>query len=247
MSSSFIHPTAVCGEGCRIGHFSVINEGVVLGSRVTVGNGVTIYPGTIIGDDCIIYDNAVLGKPLSPAITSTVKSDKSTPPLKIGRGCTLGVAAVVYAGTDIGDYCLVGDLATIRERCCIGNYVIVGRGVAVENQVSVGNNTKIQTGAYITAYTTIEDYVFIGPLVKTYNDNFMGRTEERFKFIKGPTIRRGARVGGSAVLLPGVVVAEETFVAAGSLVARDTPPRKVVKGVPARVVRDVPAKELLDQ
>ncbi|NPV27292.1 MAG: N-acetyltransferase [Firmicutes bacterium] len=243
---NFIHPAAILGENCQIGYYTVINAGVVIGDRAVIGNGVTVYPGTVIGHGCIISDNAVLGKPLTLAKISTVKIVGELPPLRIGAECKIGAGAVIYAGTVIGNHCLVGDLASVREQCRLGEYVVVGRGVAVENQVTIGDYTKIQTGAYITAHTTIADHVFIGPMAKTYNDNYMGRTEKRFQYLKGPTIHRGARVGGGALLLPGVVINEEAFVAAGALVTRDVPARRLVKGVPARVVREVPAEELLD-
>ena len=74
----------------------------------------------------------------------------------------------------------------------------------------------------------------------------MGRTEGRHALIKGPTIRRGARVGGGAVLCPGVEIGEEPFVGAGAVVIRDVPPRTVVVGNPARVLREVPEEEFLE-
>jgi acetyltransferase-like isoleucine patch superfamily enzyme len=74
----------------------------------------------------------------------------------------------------------------------------------------------------------------------------MGRTERRATLKRGPIVRRGARVGGGAVLLPGVEIGEEAFVGAGALVLRDVPTRTVVVGAPARPLRDVPADELLD-
>jgi acetyltransferase-like isoleucine patch superfamily enzyme len=88
--------------------------------------------------------------------------------------------------------------------------------------------------------------VFVAPCVVTTNDNFMGRTERRKELMRGPTIRRGARVGGGAVLCPGVEIGEEAFVGAGAVVTKDVPPRKVVVGSPARVLRDVAAEELLE-
>jgi acetyltransferase-like isoleucine patch superfamily enzyme len=74
----------------------------------------------------------------------------------------------------------------------------------------------------------------------------MGRTEARLEVMRGPTVRRGARVGGGAVLVPGVEIGEEAFVGAGAVVIRDVPPRTVVVGNPARVIRDVPPDELLE-
>jgi acetyltransferase-like isoleucine patch superfamily enzyme len=73
----------------------------------------------------------------------------------------------------------------------------------------------------------------------------MGRTERRHELMKGPTIRRGARIGGGVVLCPGVEIGEEAFVGAGAVVVRDVPPRAVVVGNPARQIRDVPDEELL--
>jgi acetyltransferase-like isoleucine patch superfamily enzyme len=74
----------------------------------------------------------------------------------------------------------------------------------------------------------------------------MGRTEKRLALMKGPTIRRAARVGGGAVLCPGVEIGEEAFVGAGAVVTKDVPPRTVVVGNPARHLREVPGEELLE-
>ena len=134
----------------------------------------------------------------------------------------------------------------MRERVTIGDDVVVGRGSLVENDTTVGAMTRIQADAYITAYSTLEEHVFIAPCVVTTNDNFMGRTEQRRELMKGPTIRRAARVGGGAILCPGVEIGEEAFVGAGAVVTKDVPPRVVVVGSPARVLRDVPEDELLD-
>jgi acetyltransferase-like isoleucine patch superfamily enzyme len=128
----------------------------------------------------------------------------------------------------------------------IGDDVVLGRGSLVENDTTVGAQTRIQADAYITAYTTIEEHVFVAPCVVTTNDNFMGRTEKRLELLRGPTIRRGARVGGGAVLCPGVEIGEEAFVGAGAVVTKDVPPRVIVVGNPARVLRPVPEDELLE-
>ena len=151
------------------------------------------------------------------------------------------------AGATIGARVVLGDQSCIRERVTIGDDVVVGRGSLVENDTTIGALTKIQADAYITAYSVLEDNVFIAPCVVTTNDNFMGRTERRHELVKGPTIRRGARVGGAAVLCPGVEIGEEAFVGAGAVVIRDVPPRAVVVGNPARQIREVPDEELLER
>jgi acetyltransferase-like isoleucine patch superfamily enzyme len=191
-----------------------------------------------------ILEHAVVGKQPSLSPRSTAKRDP-LPPAEIGAGTIVSTGAIVFAGTSIGARVVLGDQSCVRERVAIGDDVVLGRGSLIENDTTVGALTKIQADAYITAYSTLEDNVFIAPCVVTTNDDFMGRTERRHALIAGPTIRRGARVGGGAVLCPGVEIGEEAFVGAGAVVTKDVPPRTVVVGNPARALRDVPADELL--
>jgi UDP-2-acetamido-3-amino-2,3-dideoxy-glucuronate N-acetyltransferase len=202
-----------------------------------------VYPGTVVGEGCRILDYAVVGKPPVLSSRSTTATEE-LPPLELGAGTVVSAGAIVFAGTAIGERVIVGDQACIRERCAIGDDVVVGRGSLVENDTQVGARTKIQADAYVTAYSLLEDDVFIAPCVVTANDNFMGRTEQRHALRRGPTVRRGARIGAAAVLLPGIEVGEEAFVGAGAVVLRDVPARAVMVGNPARQIREVPDDEL---
>jgi acetyltransferase-like isoleucine patch superfamily enzyme len=190
-----------------------------------------------------VLEHAVVGKQPSLGAASTAKRDP-LPPTTIGDGTVVSTGAIVFAGTVIGANCIVGDQSCIRERVRVGDDCVLGRGSLIENDTTVGAGTRIQAGAYLTAYSTLEEDVFIAPCVVTTNDNLMGRTERRKALMKGPTIRRGARVGGGAVLCPGVEIGEEAFVGAGAVVTRDVPARTVVVGSPARVLRDVDPAEL---
>ena len=203
-----------------------------------------VYPGTVVGEGCRILDYAVVGKQptLSPRSTA---AREELPPLELGPGTVVSTGAVVFAGTSVGERVIVGDQSCVRERCTIGDDVVIGRGALVENDTAVGTRSKIQADAYVTAYSTLEDDVFIAPCVVTANDNFMGRTEKRHALRKGPTIRRGARIGGAAILLPGIEIGEEAFIGAGAVVLKDVPARAVMVGNPARQIREVPDEELL--
>jgi acetyltransferase-like isoleucine patch superfamily enzyme len=205
----------------------------------------TVYPGTVLGDGVKVLEGAVVGKQPSLSPRSTAKREP-LPPAEIGDGTIVSTGAIVFAGTRIGARVILGDQSCVRERVEVGDDVVLGRGSLVENDTTIGARTKIQAGAYITAYCTLEEDVFVAPCVVTTNDNFMGRTERRHELIAGPTIRRGARVGGGAILCPGIEVGEEAFVGAGAVVLHDVPPRMLVVGSPARVLREVPADELLE-
>jgi acetyltransferase-like isoleucine patch superfamily enzyme len=211
---------------------------------VDVADTAIVYPGTVLGDGCKILDYAVVGKQPTLGPRSTTKQEQP-PPLELGAGTIVSTGAIVFAGTRVGARVIVGDQACVRERCDIGDDVVIGRGTLVENDTTIGKLTKIQADAYITAYSTLEDQVFIAPRVITTNDNFMGRTEKRHALRKGPTIRRGARIGAGAVLCPAVEIGEEAFVGAGAVVVNDVPPRVLVVGNPARVLREVPTEQLL--
>jgi len=204
----------------------------------------TVYPGTVLGEGVRVLENAVVGKQPTLSSRSTTRREP-LPPTEIGEDTVVSTGAIVFAGSRVGARVVLGDQSCVRERVTIGDDVVLGRGSLVENDTTIGAMTKIQAEAYITAYSTLEDHVFIAPCVVTTNDNFMGRTERRHELIKGPTIRRGARIGGGAILCPAVEIGEEAFVGAGAVVTRDVPPKKVVVGSPARVLRDVPDEELL--
>lgn len=245
MMERFVEPSATLGDGCVLGFGVVIEAGAAIGPGCTIGHHAVIHAGTRVGAGCHVEDHAVLGRRPRPATTSTVAVPSELPALDIGQGTTIGTGAVVYAGTTIGQQCLIGDLAFVREQVHVGDLVVIGTHVTVENEVTIGSHTKIQTGAYIAAWTTIEEHCFIAPCVVTANDNYMGRTERRFAQRGGPIVRRGARVGANATLLPNVEIGHEAFVAASSVVTRNVPPTQLVMGMPARVVRAVPADELL--
>lgn len=205
----------------------------------------TVYPGTVLGEGVKVLENAVVGKQPSLSPRSTTKREELAP-TEIGDGTIVSTGAIVFAGTRIGARVILGDQSCVRERVTVGDDVVLGRGSLIENDTTVGAMTKIQAMAYITAYSTLEEHVFIAPCVMTTNDNFMGRTARRHELTKGATIRRGARVGGGAVLCPGVEIGEEAFVGAGAVVTKNVPPRALVVGNPARVLREVPSEELLD-
>ena len=105
----------------------------------------------------------------------------------------------------------------MRERATIGSDSVIGRGSGIENDVSIGTGVRVQSNCYLAPDTVVEDDVFIGPGVVTANDNTMGRHAAGDEAAR-TRLRRACRVGAGAVLVPGVEIGEEAFVAAGAVV-----------------------------
>jgi acetyltransferase-like isoleucine patch superfamily enzyme len=223
----------------------LLGDGVELPDDAEIGANVVIHAGVRLGPEVQIQDGAIVGKALVVGSHSRAQLGGPGETL-IGAAAVIAAGAVVVAGASVGTAAFVGDQAHVRERAVVGAYSAVGRGSAVDNDVVIGERVKIQTGCYVTAFSLVEDDVFVGPGVYTFNDNTMGR-HPKGERLAGPTLRRACRVGGGALILPGVEVGEEAFVATGSVVTRDVPPRTLVMGSPARHVRDIGDEELIER
>jgi acetyltransferase-like isoleucine patch superfamily enzyme len=222
----------------------VLHPEAQVGRNVTFGANVVIHAAVEIRDGVTIGDGVVLGKQPSLSKRSAASGDAATP-LVIGQGATICTQAIVFAGSEVGEGAIIGDQAHVRERVTIGEGTVIGRGSGVENDVKIGARCRIQSQVYITAQSVIEDDVFIGPCAMTTNDNAMARHAPGAE-LRGATLKRACRIGGGAVLTPGVEIGEEAFVAAGAVVTASVASRTVVMGVPARVVRKVADDDLLE-
>jgi UDP-2-acetamido-3-amino-2,3-dideoxy-glucuronate N-acetyltransferase len=246
MSSSCIAASAEIADNTTIGELCVIGEHAKIGPGCVIGHHVIIHDDVIIGENVRIDDGTIIGKLPMRAANSAVTRDQQLPPTRIGNKGIVGTHVVIYRGCTIGEKVLIADLSTVRENVTVGDFTIVGRGVAIENYCTVGRYVKLETNVYLTAYSEVEDRCFIAPCVATSNDNYIGRTEERFKRFKGVIMRKGARIGVNATILPGVTIGADALVAAGALVTKDVPEKKIVAGVPAKVFRDVPREQWLE-
>jgi len=222
----------------------MLGAGVEIGAGVSFGAHVVVHADTIVGAGCAIEDHAVLGKRPRLARGSSTVGDCG--PLELAERVTVCAGAIVFAGASIAEGTIIGDQSFVRERASVGAESVIGRGSVVDNDVSLGARVRVQTNVYLTAFTIVEDDVFMGPGVTTTNDDAMGRHGAQTP-LRGAVLRRACRIGGGAVLTPGVEIGEEAFVAAGAVVTGDVPPRAVVMGVPARVVRQVSDEDLLER
>lgn len=186
-----------------------------LSDRVSFGAGTLVDEGALVG-----------------YISGRLKERK---PLVIGENARIRFGSVVYEGSTIGPGLETGHGVVIREENQIGAHLSIWNNSTIDYGCWIGNNVKIHTNCYIAQYTTIDDDVFLAPGVTVANDPCPTCT----LCMKGPTLRRGVRVGVNVTLLPHIEIGAQSVIAAGAVVTKDIPPRSLVVGNPGRVVKTI--------
>jgi acetyltransferase-like isoleucine patch superfamily enzyme len=96
----------------------------------------------------------------------------------------------------------------------------------------------VKCGVQLWDGVTLEDDVFVGPNATFTNDLEPRSRNDAAKLL--PTlVKKGASIGANATILPGLTIGEGAMVGAGAVVTKDVPPRTLVVGNPARVVRSL--------
>lgn len=233
-----IHPSAVVdsdsiGAGSEIGPCAVVAAGAVLDEEVRIHPHVVIEPGVRVGAGTEVLPGAYLGRE-PRAVGSIAREPNFERRLEIGEGCSIGSHAVIYYDVSIGPRTLVGDGASIREQVRIGEACVVGRNTIIDFGVEMDDESRLIDLSNITGGTRLGRGAFIGPGVMMMNDSTFAREGYVEEVVHAPRIEDEVKVGGGAVLLPGVRLGHGSTVAAGAVVTHDVEPGAAVFGIPAR-------------
>jgi acetyltransferase-like isoleucine patch superfamily enzyme len=155
--------------------------------------------------------------------------------LNIGKSARIRSGTVIYASSTIGEGLQTGHNVVIREENNIGDNLNIWNNSTIDYGCCIGNNVKIHCNVYVAQYTTLEDDVFLAPGVMIANDPHPICT----LCMRGPTVKRGARIGVNVTLLPHITIGEGALIGAGSVVTHDVHPHSVAYGNPARSVKYV--------
>jgi acetyltransferase-like isoleucine patch superfamily enzyme len=212
MTNCLIHPTAI------------VSVNAVLGQNVEVG------PYTIIHDDVVLRDNVKIGAYCELGIkTPLAKEDK----LEIGANSVIRSHATIYAGSCIGDSLVTGHYVTIRENSIIGLSCQIGNRSDIQGDCTIGNYTKMHADVHIGKCSKIGDFVWLFPEVLLTNDPMPPSNE-----LVGVVIKDYAVLAAKVLVLPGVVIGNDSVIAAGSLVKESISDGKLAVGNPAKIMCD---------
>ena len=132
--------------------------------------------------------------------------------------------------------------------CEVGDDSKIGTFVEVQKGAKIGKHCKVSSHTFICEGVTIGDEVFIGHGVTFTNDRFPRATNEDGSAqidddweVVETLVENRASIGSGATLLCGITIGESSLVGAGSVVTKDVPPRTIVAGNPARIVKKLDA------
>ncbi len=199
------HPSAIIDPS------AVIGDGSSIGAHVIIGPAVTIGPGSVVEPFCML-------------------GTQTDAPLNVGGGALIRSHSVIYSGSTIGPRLETGHHTTLREGHTIGTNLRVGSYSDLQGTTTIGDHVRIHSGVFVPQHTFIGDFVWLFPHVVLTNDPHPPSDVHT----AGPTIGDRAVIGARAVVLPGIAIGADAFVAAGATVTREVLAGRAVVGTPAR-------------
>lgn len=191
---------------------------------------VRILEGVELGVDVELQPPCIIGEPARGHRAGSVAT-------RIGASSVIRAFTIVYAGAWFGERVQTGHGALIREGNVIGDDSSVGSYSILEGRCAIGKRVRIHSRCFLSS-VTIGDDAFIGPGV-VFTDDPHPPCPKYVECGQGVVVETGAKIGGGAVLLPGVTVGAYSLIGGGSVVANDVLPRTVAVGNPARAIKTI--------
>jgi len=186
------------------------------------------FPNVQLGEDVQVDDFCILGRPARGR-------EPGAAPVVVGDGAIIRSHTVIYAGVRIGVRFQSGHWVLIREDTVIGDDCSVGSGTVIEFSVTIHDGVRLHSQCFIPEHSVLEAGCWLGPRVVVTNARFPASPRTKAS-LEPVLIKRAAKVGANATLLPGVVLGAGCLVGAGSVVTHDVPDDAIVVGNPARKV-----------
>ncbi|MES2629427.1 MAG: UDP-3-O-(3-hydroxymyristoyl)glucosamine N-acyltransferase [Bacteroidota bacterium] len=212
-ANSFIHPSAVIGEGCYVGAFAYIDEGVVVGAGTKIHPNVKVGRNVKIGNNCnlnsgvVVYDECVIGNQVTIHSNTVIGAD--------GFGFAPNSENQYNKVAQIGnvileDHVEIGANSTI-DRATLGS-TIIRKGVKLDNLIQIAHNVEIGENTVVAAQSGIAGSTKIG---------------------------KNCMIGGQVGIVGHLTIADEVKIAAQSGIGQSiTEKGAILQGSPAFSVGD---------
>lgn len=205
-----IHPTAI------ISNNSIIRDNVEIGAY------------SIIHDNVIIGNNSKIGAYCELGIDTPLAKEKK---LILGTNVNIRSNASIYIGSNIGNDLQTGHGITIRENSVIGMGVQLGNRTDIQGDCIIGDYTKMHADVHIGKMSKIGKFCWLFPEVLLTNDPTPPSND-----LMGVTLEDYVVVAAKSLLMPGIILKQNSVIAASSLVNNDVPEGKLVQGNPAKII-----------
>ena len=219
------------GKNVSIGHNCIIEDNVILGNDTYVDSNTIIRSGVTLGDNSTVGSNCIIGEYLMDFYTDRKYHAHS---LTIGQEALIRSGSIIYSDSIIGDHFQTGHQVTIREKSEIGNHVSIGTLSDIQGNCRIGNYVRLHSNVHIGQLSQIDDYVWIFPYVILTNDP----TPPSEDFV-GVTVNSFAIIATGAIIMPGIIIGQDSLIGAGAIVTKPVTEYSVVAGNPAKQISDV--------
>lgn len=196
---SGVHGSSVIGDDARIANSAVVMANVTIGSRVVIGENCVIFPGSVIGNDVTIGANC-----------------RIYPNVTIYAGCVIGERCGIHSGVVIG----ADGFGLAWNKDSWLKIPQIGR-VVLGNDVEIGANTTIDRGAL--GDTVIEDGAKLDNQIQIAHNCRIGKHTAIAGCVGiagSTTIGAYCTVGGAAMFVGHIEVADKVHIAGGALVSK---------------------------
>lgn len=215
-----VHPTALVSDKAKFGE------------NVTIGAYSIIHDNVVIGDNSVVEAYCELG--IENKFCDGL-------PLIIGKNAHIRSHSAFYAASTFGDNLITGHRVTVREKTKAGVGFQIGTLGDIQGHCTIGDFVKCHSNVHIGNKSIIGNYVWIFPYVVLTND-----PHPPSEVLIGCEISDFAVIATMSVILPGVKIASDTLVGAGSIVGKDVESGWVVVGNPAKPVCEISKIKLRD-
>jgi acetyltransferase-like isoleucine patch superfamily enzyme len=217
---------------------TLIHPTALVSNKATIGKNVTIGAYTIVHDNVYIGDNSIVESFCELGVSNKFCDGM---PLVLGENAHIRSHSVFYAASTFGKNLVTGHRVTIREKTKVGVHFQIGTLGDIQGHCEIGDYVKCHSNVHIGNKSKIGNYVWIFPYVVLTND-----PHPPSEVLIGCEINDFAVIATMSVVLPGVKIASDTLIGAGSIVGKDVPSGWVVAGNPAKPICEIQKIKLKD-